>query len=238
MPPIPRSRKPFAPSARHRLAALATAALIAACSEDPTGGPVTGGTLTGVPFTVVSGQVTQAQPDGPIRADAAGAVILLDQTPAALGMSDPQTLHLLSLFALQHGGTLTLGAFGTAGDPFGSGTAVVVGRNLTAIDYAFYIDSVVVADSSVVPAPAVASEQQWIVTEFYADSVPGYVARSGITLWPLNDLAPALGSDVLGCTRGPAASARPLTGDRVAIRLISGFLISVAAVDTIVGPCV
>lgn len=237
MHPFPRSPKLLA-SAFRSVFVLVIATLSAACREDPTGGPVVAGTVAGIPFTVTSGQVTQALPDGPIRADAAGAVILLNDTPAGLGMSDPATLHLLTLFALQHGGTLTIGAFGSASDPFGPGTAVVVGRNGGAIDYAFYVDSAVVADSSFVPLPPVASEQQWVVTEFYADSVPGYATGSGVTMWPLNDLDPTLGDDVLGCTQGPAMSSTQLTGDRVAFRLTSGFLLAVAAVDTIVGPCI
>jgi hypothetical protein len=191
-----------------------------------------------VPFTVASGQVTQAAPDGPIRADGAGAVILLDDTPAALGMSNPERLHLLTLFALQHGGTITIGAFGTASEPFGPGNAVVIGRNGSTMDYAFYVDSAVVADSSFSPPPDVAAEQQWVVTEFYADSVPGHGAGSGLTMWQLNELSPALGDDVLGCADGPAMSAVPMTGDRVAYRLTAGFLIGVAVIDTIVGPCV
>lgn len=214
-------------------------ALCLACAEDtPTATVVTSGTLAGIPFTVESGQVTQATPDGPIRADGAGAVIVLDDSPAELGMSNPSRLHLLTLFALQHGGTLTIGAFGSASEPFGPGNAVVLGRNGSAIDYAFYVDSAVVADSSFVPRPAVAAEEQWVVTEFYADSVPGYGAGSGLTMWQLNVLDPVLGADVLGCTDGPAMSMVPMTGDRVAYRLTSGFLLGVAVADTIVGPCV
>lgn len=211
---------------------------LVACNDDPTSVPVTSGTLGGVPFTVVSGEVLQGSPDGPLRADALGAEILLDQTPAALGMSNPNRLHLLTLVALQHGGTLTMGAFGNAPAPFGSGTAVVVGRNGNAIDYAFYLDSAVFADSTFSPGPSMASEEHWIATEFYADSVPGYGAGSGITMWGLNDVDPALGDDVLGCTDGPAMSPTPLTGNRVAYRLTSGFLLAIQVVDTIVGPCV
>jgi hypothetical protein len=153
-------------------------------------------------------------------------------------MSDPRSLHLLTLVALQHGGTLTIGAFGTASDPFAAGTAVIVGRNATAIDYAFYVDSAVFADSTFVPGPAVASEEHWIATEFYADSVPGYGAGSGLAMWPLNDVDPAFGEDVLGCAGGPALSPTHLTGDRVGFRLVSGFLLAVEVVDTIIGPCV
>lgn len=220
------------------IAVLSPTVLFAACNDDPTSTRVTTGTLGGVPFTVVSGEVFQAFPDGPVRADVAGGEIVLDQTPAALGMSDPNRLHLLTLVALQHGGTLTIGAFGTNGDPFGPGTAVVVGRNGNAIDYAFYVDSAVFADSTFVPAPSSASEEHWIATEFYADSVPGYGAGSGVTMWGLNDVDPALGADVLGCTKGPALSPTPLTGDRVAFRLTAAFLLAVEVTDTIVGPCV
>jgi hypothetical protein len=222
------------------LGAFGLAALSAACSEDsPTANVVSSGTIGGVGFTVQSGQVTQALPDGPIRADAAGAVILLNDTPAGLGMSNPERLHLRTLFALQHGGTVTIGAFGTASEPFASGNAVVIGRNGGTFDYAFYVDSVALSDSTTSFAPpAVAGAEQWIATEFYADSVPGYGAGSGLTMWPLNDLSPGLGDDVLGCTDGPAMSTVPMTGDRVAYRLTAGFILGVAVNDTIIGPCV
>ncbi|MSR21202.1 MAG: hypothetical protein EXR91_09525 [Gemmatimonadetes bacterium] len=114
----------------------------------------------------------------------------------------------------------------------------MIGRNQGESDYAFYVDSLVFADSSFVPQPAAANVEQWIVTEFYAENVPGYGAGSGVATWPLNDLAPAFGADVLGCTDGPAMSAALLTGDRVAYRLTSAFLTRVEVVDTIVGPCI
>jgi hypothetical protein len=227
------------PAVLRRLGAMSLMLPCLACREDaPTGTVVSTGTLAGIPFTVASGQVTQASPDGPIVADGAGAVIVLDESPAELGMSNPNRLHLLTLFALQHGGTLTIGAFGTDTEPFGPGTAVVVGRNGNAIDYAFYVYSAVVADSSFFPGPPIAAEEQWVVTEFYADSVPGYGAGSGLTMWQLNELDPVLGNDVLGCTDGPAMSAVPMTGDRVAYRLTAGFLLGITVTDTIVGPCV
>ncbi len=209
---------------------------VAAC-EEPTAPPVLAGSIGGVSFTVVSGSVLQPVADGPIYADAAGADVALDSDPGALGMSDAKRLHLRTQFALQHTGTLTIGAFGTSSDPFGPGTSVVIGRDLGQIEYAFYVDSVVFAEGSLVPAPAANAEHS-IVTEFYAEDVPGYGSGSGVTMWPLNDLAPAFGADVLGCTDGPAMSAALLTGDRVAYRLTSAFLTGIEVVDTIVGPCI
>lgn len=210
---------------------------VVGCAE-PTKPPVLSGTIGGVAFTVVSGSVLQPVANGPIYADGAGAEILLDADPAALGMSDSATLHLRTQFALQHAGTITIGAFGTSSDPFGPGTAVVLGRNQLEIDYAFYVDSLLFADSLFVPSVPAVNEEHWIITEFYAADVPGHGAGSGVAMWPLDDLDPALGEDVLGCTIGPAMSAALLSGDRVAYSLRGGFIIGVEVVDTIVGPCV
>ena len=220
------------------LVAAPAIAAFAACNEEPTDVPVTAGTISGVPFTVTAGAVLQPIADGPFYVDPAGAEIVLDPSVGALGMSDSTRLHLRTQFALQHGGTMTIGAFGTPSDPFGPGTAVIIGRNGTAMDYAFYVDSAVFADSTFVPAPAAAGAEQWIVTEFYAQDVPGYGAGSGMAMWPLNDLDPALGEDVLGCTLGPAMHTATVSGNRVAYRFASGFLVGVEVVDTIVGPCV
>ncbi len=224
-------RRPFVPLACALLLA------IAGC-EEPTAPPVLSGSIGGVPFTVVSGSVLQPIQDGPIFADAAGAEVVLDSHPGALGMSDPRRLHLRTQFALQHAGTITLGAFGTTSDPFGPGTAVVIGRNQAQFEYAFYVDSLVFADSAFVPAPTAPNVEQWIVTEFYAEDVPGYGAGSGVAMWPLDDLAPTLGEDVLGCADGPAMSTAVLSGDRVAYSLRAAFIVAVEVLDTIVGPCV
>src|SRR5687768_203891 len=161
-----------------------------ACLDDPVDTRVNAGTIHGVPFTVVSGIVQQDREDGPILGEATGALIVLDQNPAALGMSDPNRLHLRTTFALRHGGTVTIAAFGTAGNPLGHGTAVVIGRNNVRFEYAFYVDSAVFADSAFVPAPNDPSVEHTVVTELYALDVPGYGAGSGATLWNLDDLTP------------------------------------------------
>lgn len=219
-----------------RLACLMTLA-VAGC-EEPTAPPVLSGSIGGVPFTVVSGSVLQPVVDGPIFADAAGAEVVLNSDPGSLGMSDSRRLHLRTQFALQQGGTITFAAFGTSSDPFGPGTAVVIGRNQGEFEYAFYVDSLVFADSAFVPALAATNVEQWVVTEFYGEDVPGYGAGSGVAMWPLNDLDPTLGEDVLGCTDGPAMSAAVLSGDRVAYSLKGAFVIDIEVVDTIIGPCV
>src|SRR5687768_17710476 len=137
-----------------------------ACLDDPVDTRVNAGTIHAVPFTVVSGIVHQDRDDGAILGEATGALIVLDQGPAALGMSDPNRLHLRTTFALRHGGTITIGAFGTAGDALGHGSAVVIGRNNTEFDYAFYVDSAVFADSTFVPAPTDPNVEHTVFTEF------------------------------------------------------------------------
>jgi len=208
-----------------------------ACTEEPTDTRVNSGTINGVAFTVAGGELHQPAEDGPVYGDVGGALIVLDDTPAALGMTDPARLHLRVTFALRHGGTITIGAFGTAADPLGPGTAVVIGRNDIDLEYAFYVDNAVFADSAFA-TPADASLEQTVVAEFYAANVPGYAAGSGVAMWPINDLTPSLGEDVLGCSRGPAMSPNVLTGNRVAFGLGSAFILDVEVVDTIVGPCV
>jgi hypothetical protein len=218
------------------VAAIAIAAL-SACSEDPTNVPVTAGTIGGIAFSVTTGAVLQPNADGPLFADGAGAVIVLEPSVGALGMSVPTRLHLRTQFALRDSGSITIGAFGTRSDPFGPGTDVRIERNGLALDYTFRVASAVFVDSTFVPLPA-SNLEQWVVTEFYAQDVPGYGAGSGVAMWPLNDLDPTLGEDVLGCTPGPAMHTATLGGDRVAYRITSGFLIGLEVVDTIVGPCV
>ena len=210
---------------------------VAGC-EEPTAPPVLSGEIGGVAFTVVSGSVLQPVANGPIFADSAGAEIVLDGSPGTLGMSDPRRLHLRTQFALRHGGTVAIGAFGTASDPFGPGANVLIERNQAEIEYTFYLDSTVFADSFFAAPPAGANAEHVIVTEFYAEVVPGYGAGSGVAMWPLNDVDPAVGADVLGCADGPAMSAALLTGDRVAYSLREGFIIGIEVVDTIVGPCI
>jgi hypothetical protein len=209
-----------------------------ACEDDPTD-VVSSGTIGGIPFTVLSGTVKQPTPDGPVVGeitDAGGALILLEGDPVALGMTDPNRLHLRTTFALRHGGTITITAFGTPADPQG-GNGVVIGRNNAQFEYAFYVDDALFADSAFVPAPADPNIEHSVATEFYAEDVPGYGAGSGLTMWPLDDLAPSAGEDVLGCSRGPAMSKSTLSGERVAFALADAFLLEVDVVDTTIGPC-
>jgi hypothetical protein len=212
----------------------------AACEDTPTD-VVSSGTIGGIPFTVISGTVKQAVADGPIVGEVGavgGALILLDGDPVALGMSDPDRLHLRTTFALRHGGTITMSAFGTLADPLGSGNAVVIGRNVAQFDYAFYVGAAVHSDSAFVPAPAEPDVEHTVVTEFYAQDVPGYGAGSGLAMWPLDDLSPSLGEDVLGCASGPAMTTTLPSGDRMAFALADAFILAVEVVDTTVGPCI
>lgn len=211
-----------------------------ACDEAPTD-VVTSGTISGIPFTVVSGVVKQPADDGPILGEvsgSAGALIVLQGDPVALGMTDPARLHVRTTFALRHGGTITMSGFGTSGDPLGSGNAVVIGRNNAQFDYAFYVDSAVLTDSAFVPPPSEPNVEHIVVTEFYAQDVPGYGPGSGLTMWRLDDLTPSPGEDVLGCASGAAISARTLSGDRMAFALAEAFILAVEVVDTTVGPCI
>jgi len=224
-------------SRRTLLAFLCT---LVACEDTPTD-VVTSGTISGIPFTVISGTVKQAVADGPIVgevSDLGGALILLGGDPVSLGMTDPDRLHLRTTFALRHGGTITMSAFGTVADPLGSGNAVVIGRNLARFQYAFYVDDAVHADNAFVPDPAKPDVENTVVTEFYAQDVPGYSGGSGLAMWPLDDLTPAPGEDVLGCTGGPAMTTTLQSGDRMAFALADAFILAVEVVDTTVGPCI
>jgi hypothetical protein len=153
-------------------------------------------------------------------------------------MTDPDRLHLRTTFALRHGGTITMSAFGSAADPLGSGNAVVIGRNNAQFEYAFYVDDAVFADSAFVPAPTQPDVEHTVVTEFYAQDVPGYGAGSGLAMWPLDDATPSLGEDVLGCAGGPAMTSTLPSGDRMAFALANAFILALEVVDTTVGPCI
>ena len=82
------------------MTACAVLSAVAGCAE-PTAPPVLAGSIGGVPFTVVSGSVLQPVANGPVYADGAGAEIVLDSSPGALGMSNPRRLHLRTQFALE-----------------------------------------------------------------------------------------------------------------------------------------
>jgi hypothetical protein len=211
----------------------------AACKDVPTD-VVSSGTIGGIPFTVLSGTVKQPTADGPIVGevtDAGGALIVLEGNPVALGMTDPNRLHLRTTFALRHGGTITITAFGTSADPQ-AGNGVVIGRNNAQFEYAFYVDDALFADSAFAPAPSDPNVEHSVATEFYAEDVPGYGMGSGLTMWPLDDLTPSAGEDVLGCSPGPAIGTSTLSGERVAFALADAFLLDVNVVDTTIGPCI
>jgi hypothetical protein len=220
---------------RTHLLLAAVLAVTTACQEDPVTTTVNTGTIGGVPFTVFDGMLHQTAEDGPVLGDFTGALLVLDQSPAELGMSDGRRLHLRTTFALRHGGQIVMAAFGPNADPLGPGTGVRMGRNNARFEYVVYVTTTPFLDSLFIPADA--SIEHTVVTEFYADSVPGYGAGSGMAMWPLDDLTPSSGEDVVGCSRGPAmSSVATLPGDRIAYRLADAFILAVEVVDTIVGP--
>jgi hypothetical protein len=57
-------------------------------------------------------------------------------------------------------------------------------------------------------------------------------------MWPLDDVTPSLGADVLGCTGGPAMTTTLQSGNRMAYALADAFILAVQVVDTTVGPCI
>lgn len=222
--------------------ALLAVALLAACDDEPSGPslePVSSGTISGIPFTVSGGTVYQVGADGPLFADSTGGEIVLDRTPSELGMSDPDLLHLRSYIAVSQGGSLRIGAFGDPGSLLATGVTVELGRVATAgWVYELRFGGSLVADSTFQPQPAFPSGEQWIVTELYADSVPGFAAgQAGAALWPLNDVTPAAAEDVLGCGSEPSTDPSPLTGEAVGYALDGAWLLEVEVLDQIVGPC-
>jgi hypothetical protein len=226
-----------------RWASLLTAAALAACTDSSTELellPIASGTIQGIAFTVTDGTVYQARPDGPIYAPpGSGGQILLTGTPASLGMSDPDRLQLRTQFALADSGSVQIAAFGDAGNEISTGLSVVIRRMAADIAYELRFEGALFADSVFFPPPPILSAEQWVVTEFYADDVPGYGAgQSGIALWPLDDLSPMLGADVLGCTAGPAIDASVHDGEGVGLAFANGWIVGVDVVDQIVGPCI
>jgi hypothetical protein len=220
-------------------ASLACLAALGACNSTtaPTPRAVTSGSVTGVAFHVTQGVVYQVDADGPIKADSVGAVIVLDQTPAGLGMSDPKRLHLRTQFALSNHGSLRIAAFGTTGDELNSGVWAALERESGAVGYELHLSSPTAFAGDVFTPPL--PDIPWVATEAYAQDVPGYGAGSGITMWQLSeqDDSPVFGADVLGCTNGPAAQMATLSGDRVAYSMSLAFIVAIEVVDTIVGPC-
>ena len=230
------------PRPRGLLTALVLSAALAACEDEPTELdllPVTSGTISGIPFTVTDGTVYQAGADGPLRADATGGRIVFDEGPLGLGMSDPDLLHVRTFFAISNGGSLRISAFGDAGAELDTGVSILLGR-LPDLGFVYELrfGGALVADSTLDPQPQFAGAEHWVVTELYADSVPGAVAgQAGAALWPINDLTPAPSEDVLGCGSEPATDSSPLAGDAVGYVLDNAWLLGVEVLDQVVGPC-
>ena len=227
---------------RPLLGALAASMLLAACEDEPAGQqltPVTFGTIGGIPFTVRGGTVYQFGDNGPLFADETGGEIVFDENPVELGMSDPDLLHVRTYFAVSQDGSLGIAAFGEAGSPFDSGVRIDLGRDEEeGFVYELRVAGALLADSSFASQPPIPSGEQWIVTELYADSIPGFPAgEAGAALWPLNDLTPSAGEDVLGCGLEPAADASPRAGDAVGFALEGAWLLDVEIHDQIAGPC-
>jgi hypothetical protein len=217
-------------------------ALLAACDEEPSAPeltPVTSGTISGIPFTVNGGTVYQAGADGPLFADSTGGRIVFDEGPLALGMSDPDLLHVRTFFALSSGGSLQIAGFGDAGSTFDTGVSVGLGRLPDAgFVYELRVAGSLLADSAFEALPAIGSSEQWIVVELYADSIPGSPAgEAGAALWPLDDLTPSPTEELLGCGLEPASDPNPRTGETLGYALDDAWLLEVEIVDQIVGPC-
>jgi len=214
----------------------------ASCADSPSElalRAITSGTVGGVSFTVTGGTIYQAAPGDPIYADSTGGRLVLDENPSGLGMGDPDRLRLQSQFALADGGSIQIAGFGEPGDELGSGLRVLIERNEGSIDYGFWLGGTLFADGSFTPEPSVPSAEQWVVSEFYAQDVPGYgPGQSGITIWGLNELATAPGTDVLGCDPGPAIQPVTLDGDAIGYALEAGWIVAIEVIDEIVGPCV
>lgn len=225
-----------------RLTVTITAlALLAACDDEPSGPSltaVTSGTIGGIPFTVTGGTVYQIGADGPVRADSTGGRIELDRTPAELGMSDPDLLHVRTYFAIAQGGSLGIGAFGDPADPFGTGVSIEIARTAVGFVHELRFGGSLSADSTFAAQPVAPGAEQWLVTELYADSVPGAPAgAAGAALWPLDDLTPTAAEEILGCRAEPSTDPTPLTGEAVGYALDDAWLLDVEIVDQVVGPC-
>jgi hypothetical protein len=200
---------------------------------------VISGTIDGIPFTVTGGTVYQAGADGPLRADATGGQILFDDGPLGLGMSDAGLVHLRTYFAISDGGSIHIAGFGQPGSEFNTGVTVTLERVPTVgFVYELRFAGGVVADSTLSPQPPLPGGEHWVVTELYADSVPGFPSgQAGAALWPIDDLSPAASEDMLGCASEPSMSSTPLTGSAVGYVLEAAWLLEVEVVDLIVGPC-
>ena len=230
-------RSPFA-----RLATLAAlAAGLAACnsSTELSLDPVTSGSVGGYAFHVTGGTIFQAEPNGPIYGDASGGRLVFDLGPSGLGMTNASRLQLRTQFALSSTGSVLMSAYGDAGNEFTTGLRVNVARVATDMAYEMLSDATSLVVGTFDPPPFVPSAETWVVAEFYANDVPGFGSgQSGITLWKLDDLAPAVGSDVIGCSAPRAIDATNThPGTAVGYQLTGGWITDVKVVNNIVGPC-
>ena len=68
----------------------------------------------------------------------------------------------------------------------------------TDLVYEFWLSGTTFEDGMFDSTPTGPGADHWVVTEFYAQMVPGYSgARSGLTMWDLDDLSPAFNTDLL-----------------------------------------
>lgn len=247
-PPSGRARARHRPEhrSRFRLAVAAGLVLVLASTSCDTSingqigpnTPITSGTIGGLGFTVVEGTLFQPDPDGPVFAELQGGVIVFDEPPEGLGMSEPGILQIRTEFALANGGSLEVAAFGPSDDLVDGGLALRLSRSAGNMSYDFRLSGASFASGTFDPPPANPDGAQWLVAEFYAENVPGYGSdRSGITAWNLNDTEPAFNTDLLSCDPGPAMQEVALGEDRVGYRLVAALLISVEVVDPVIGPC-
>lgn len=198
--------------------------------------PVESGTIDGLGFRVVSGTIFQDEDDGPLYAAEEGGLIVLDDAPAALGMTDPNNLRLDWSFTLADGGEIEARAYGASSSSFAGALGFRLVRSGSAIGYTYDLTTEADLTGSADLGTSGAGDTFAIVTEFYAVDPPGYGSgSSGMTVWSLGDTSPAFNTDILGC---PAAvQTGTLADQEVGFRLTNARLESITAVDTIVGPC-
>jgi hypothetical protein len=197
------------------------------------GAAVSSGTLGGKSFSVIYGTVTQSAADGPITADAEGALIAFDDAISTWGLSDNTRTRVQFGFTMQDEGSITVMGFGQSLNGYVNGLRVILLRDGADVDYATLFGTTNPAGGTASPAPADAAGAMTLTAEFFTGTVPGYGSDiAAIELWHPDDPTAAFCDDIAR----PKDSSFVTDGDELGVLFISATLNSLTTDDP-VGPC-
>lgn len=211
--------------------------VLAGCGSDGGGGlgggGITSGTLGGFGFTVVYGDVTQSNDDGPVSTGAGGALILLNDAVDGLYFDPFPDMQVGITFRAQDGGSAMLVVYGQASDDLVGGLGLRYTRVGDSMDYEYHfgIDGVAEGGSTFGTDPADAGAVLSLVGNFEQGVSP---STEGIASYHPDET-------FFGCSTddGMAGPNPNTTGlwDRVGIGFLKATILSVFGDETGFNQC-